>query len=137
MEIIVRSVLYYSAFFGIDHRLAFAMIKCESDYDPKCLSHSGAMGLCQLMPFNAKDYGVDPWDLEQNIKGGLNELSEHLKSFSSKSNYEQCILGLACYNAGPGAVKRAGNQVPNITETQHYVKRVGDLFYQLWKSGMP
>lgn len=136
LEVIVRSVLYYSALYGMDHRLAFAMIKCESDYDPSCLSHAGAMGLTQLMPFTAKDYGVDPWDLEQNINGGIHELSGQLHRFPEKSNYEQCMLGLACYNAGAGAVKRAGG-VPNYPETVHYVKKVGDLFYQLWKSGMP
>jgi soluble lytic murein transglycosylase-like protein len=136
LEVIVRSVLYYSALYGLDHRLAFAMIKCESDFDPKCLSHSGAMGLTQLMPCNATDMGVNPWDLEQNIRGGLKYLSDQLHRFPEKSNYDQCVLGLACYNAGPGAVKRAGG-VPNYPETVRYVQKVGDLFYQLWKAGMP
>ena len=136
LEVIVRSVLYYSALYGMDHRLSFSMIKCESDFDPTCVSGAGAMGLTQLMSVNCKDMGIDPWDLEQNIKGGLKYLSDQLHKFPSKSNYEQCMLGLACYNAGPGAVKRAGG-VPNFPETVRYVKKVGDLFYQLWKSGMP
>lgn len=136
LEVIARSVLYYSALYGMDHRLSFAMIKCESDFDPTCRSSAGAMGLTQLMPCNATDMGVNPWDLEQNIRAGLRYLSDQLRKFPQKSNYEQCILALACYNAGPGAVKRAGG-VPNIPETVRYVKKVSDLFYQLWKSGMP
>ncbi len=137
LEIIVRSVLYYSAYFGLDHRLSFAMIKCESGFNPRCVSHAGAMGLTQLMPGTAKAVGCgDPWDLEKNIRGGLKYLSDQLRAFSGRSNYEQCALGLAAYNAGPNAVKRAGG-VPNIPETVRHVKKVTDLFYQLWKSGMP
>lgn len=137
LEIIVRSVLYYSAYFGLDHRLSFAMIKCESDFNPRCVSRAGAMGLTQLMPGTAKAVGCgDPWDLEKNIRGGLKYLSDQLHAYSGRSNYEQCALGLAAYNAGPNAVKRAGG-IPNIPETVRYVKKVTDLFYQLWKSGMP
>jgi len=136
-RLIVECVLYYSYKFAIDHRLAFAMIRYESDFDPTCRSHAGAMGLTQLMPGTARSLGVaNPWDIQQNIMGGLKYLSEQLYSYGSRSHYEQTILGLACYNAGPNAVKRAGG-VPNITETQRYVKRVSDLFLQLYQSGMP
>jgi soluble lytic murein transglycosylase-like protein len=136
LEVTVRSVIYYSALLGIDHRLSFAMIRCESGFNPTATSHAGAIGMTQLMPGTASGMGVDPWDIEQNIKGGLTYLSRQLHNFPGKSNYEQCMLGLACYNAGPGAVQRAGG-VPNIPETVGYVKRVGDLFYQLYKAGMP
>ena len=132
-ELIVRSVIYYSALYGIDHRLAFSMIKCESDFDPRCVSHSGATGLCQLMPGTASGLGVDPWDIEQNISGGLKYLAEQLRSYAGRSNYEQFALAMASYNAGPNAVKRAGG-IPNIPETIQYVKRVGDLFVQLCKT---
>jgi soluble lytic murein transglycosylase-like protein len=133
LELIVRSVLYYSALYGVDHRLAFAMIKCESDFDPRCVSHSGATGLCQLMPGTARGLGVDPWDIEQNISGGIRYLAEQLKAYAGRSNYEQFALALASYNAGPNAVKRAGG-IPNIPETIRYVKKVGDLFVQLHKT---
>lgn len=136
LEVTVRSVIYYSALLGIDHRLAFAMIRCESGFNPTARSHAGAIGMTQLMPGTASGLGVDPWDIEENIKGGLTYLSRQLHSFPGKSNYEQCMLGLACYNAGPGAVKRAGG-VPDFPETVGYVKKVGDLFYQLYKAGMP
>jgi soluble lytic murein transglycosylase-like protein len=133
LELIVRSVIYYSALYGVDHRLSFAMIKCESDFDPRCLSHAGASGLCQLMPGTAAGLGVDRWDIEQNINGGIKYLSNQLHAYSDRSNYEQFALGMASYNAGPGAVKRAGG-VPNIPETVRYVKKVGDLFVQLAKT---
>ncbi len=137
VRLIVESVLYYSHKFTIDHRLAFAMIKYESDFNPACRSHAGAMGLTQLMPGTARYVGVsDPWDIQQNIMGGIKYLAEQLYAYESRSNYEQTILALACYNAGPNAVKRAGG-VPRISETQRYVKRVSDLFLKLYESGMP
>jgi soluble lytic murein transglycosylase-like protein len=113
------------------------MIKCESDFNPRCLSHAGAMGLTQLMPGTARAVGVsNAWDMEKNIMGGLKYLSCQLQAYKDRSNYEQFALGLASYNAGPNAVKRAGG-VPAIPETIRYVKKVGDLFYQLYKAGMP
>ena len=136
-EFIVRNVLYYSALYGVDHRLSFAMIKCESNFNPRCRSHAGAMGLTQLMPGTAKGLGVtDPWDIEQNIRGGIQYLSKQLYAYSDRSNYEQFALGLASYNAGPNRVKRA-NGVPNIPETVRYVKKVGDLFSKFHADGMP
>jgi soluble lytic murein transglycosylase-like protein len=136
LELIVRSVLYYSALYGVDHRLSFAMIKCESNFNPRCVSHAGATGLTQLMPGTARGLGVDPRNIEQNISGGIRYLANQLRAYEGRSNYEQFALGLASYNAGPNAVKRAGG-VPNYPETIRYVKKVGDLFYQLHKSGMP
>ncbi len=133
LELIVRAVLYYSALYGLDHRLSFAMIKCESDFDPSCVSSAGAIGLTQLMPGTAKSLGVNPWDLEQNIAGGLRYLSQQLHAYAGRSNYEQFALGMASYNAGPNAVKRAGG-IPNIPETIRYVKKVGDLFVELYKT---
>jgi hypothetical protein len=133
LELIVRAVIYYSALYGVDHRLSFSMIKCESDFDPRCVSHAGATGLCQLMPGTARGLGVDPWDIEQNIKGGIRYLSAQLKAYAGRSNYEQFALAMASYNAGPNAVKRAGG-IPNIPETIRYVKKVADLFVQLHKT---
>lgn len=136
-RLIVESVLYYSYKYSIDHRLAFAMIRYESDFNPRCKSHAGAMGLTQLMPGTARSLGVsDPYDIQQNIMGGIHYLSEQLYSYEGRSSYEQTVLGLAAYNAGPNAVKRAGG-VPNITETRNYVARVSQLFLKLHESGMP
>ena len=135
-EALARWVMYYSAFFGVDHRLIFSVMKCESDFNPGCLSHAGAMGLMQLMPETCKDLGVNPWIVEENIRGGIQELVGYLDHYAGRPNYEQCILSLACYNAGAGAVKRAGG-VPNIAETQTYVKRVSDIFADFVRSGAP
>ncbi|MEN6644395.1 MAG: lytic transglycosylase domain-containing protein [Armatimonadia bacterium] len=136
LELIVRSVIYYSALYGVDHRLMFAVIRCESSFNPSCVSHAGAIGMCQLMPGTARALGVDPWDIERNIAGGVKYISDQLRAFAGRSNWEQCALALAAYNAGPGAVKRAGG-IPNIPETVRYVEKVTKLFYELYKAGLP
>jgi len=133
---IVKWVLHYSEESGVNHRLVFSVIRWESDFHPECRSHAGAIGLMQLMPGTARWLGVDPWNVQQNIKGGVQYLAEQLAEYRGRSNYEQCILALAAYNAGPNAVKRAGG-VPNIAETQRYVKKVANTFYELSKAKFP
>ena len=136
-DLMVRWVIYHCAVKGVDHRLMFAVIRYESEFDPRCISSAGAMGLCQLMPCNTEDYGIrDPWNIAENIRGGVSELGGYLQKYAGRSNYEQTVLALACYNAGPGAVARFGG-VPPYGETQSYVRNVPQLFADLVKQGYP
>ena len=135
-ENIVKWVLLYSQRHDVNHRLIFALIKWESWFDPSCVSRSGAIGLTQLMPGTARYMRVDPWNVQQNIEGGVHYLAEQLATYANRPNYERVILALACYNAGPNAVKRAGG-VPNIAETQSYVRKVSATFKELHDAGYP
>ncbi len=104
---------------GIDPKLFQALINQESAFNPKAVSSAGAMGLSQLMPKTAKSLGVtDPFDVNQNLEGGAKYLAQMLKEFNGDPK-----LALAAYNAGPGAVRRAGG-VPPFQETQDYVKKI-------------
>ena len=104
--------------YGVDERLIRTVIRAESDFDPRCVSHAGAKGLMQLMPENCAELGVsDPFDPAQNIDGGVRHLKQMLDGFS------RLDLALAAYNAGPGAVRRYGG-IPPYRETQAYVSRV-------------
>ncbi len=135
-ENIVKWVLLYSQRHDVNHRLIFALIKWESWFNPSCVSRSGAIGLTQLMPGTARYMKVDPWNVQQNIEGGIHYLALQLETYANRPNYERVILALACYNAGPNAVKRAGG-VPNIAETQSYVRKVSATFKELHDAGYP
>ncbi len=136
-ELIVRWVLDYSRLYGVDHRLIFAVIEAESYFNPACVSHAGAVGLMQLMPSTAKYVHVaDRWNVRENIRGGIQYLSEQLAAYADRSNYEQCVLGLASYNAGPNAVKKYDG-VPPYDETRRYVIKVTNKFAELDEQGYP
>jgi len=136
-ELVVRWIIHYSRQYGLDHRLCFAVAEAESDFRPGCVSHAGAVGIMQLMPCAAEAAGVtDRWNVQENIRGGIQYFSERIHSFAGRSNYEQTCLGLAAYNAGPNAVKKYGG-IPPYPETTRYVKKVTSRFYQLWKDGYP
>ena len=105
---------------GVDEALVHAVIFAESSYDPDAVSPAGATGLMQLMPATAQHYGVrDLLDPAQNVNGGVRLLRDLLRQFDG--NLE---LALAAYNAGAGAVIRAGNRVPPLRETAAYVPKV-------------
>ncbi|AWH32692.1 MULTISPECIES: lytic transglycosylase domain-containing protein [Stenotrophomonas] len=108
--------------FGVEEAVVRAIIHAESAYNPTALSRAGAQGLMQLMPPTAARFGVaDSYDASQNIRGGVQYLAWLLKRFNG-----DLTLAAAGYNAGEGAVDRHGG-VPPYSETQYYVRRVGQL----------
>ncbi len=103
---------------GLQPNLLDALVSVESGYNPGSVSPAGAKGLCQLMDRTAAALGVqNPFDAEQNLRGGAKYLSQLIRRFG---NVE---LALAAYNAGPNAVIKAGG-IPSNGETPAYVRRV-------------
>jgi len=107
----------------IDPQLVHAIIKVESEYDPKAVSRKGAMGLMQLIPETAQRFGVaNPFNPKENIEGGVSYLKHLLNLFGGDLS-----LSLAAYNAGEGAVQRFCG-IPSFAETRDYVRKVTDIY---------
>ncbi|MEG1768367.1 MAG: lytic transglycosylase domain-containing protein [Comamonas sp.] len=121
---------------GIDYALLKAVIATESGFDVHAVSAKGALGLMQLMPATAERFGVTAvgtrtlaqqlHDPAVNVPAGARYLRHLLDLFDGRLD-----LALAAYNAGEGAVRRAGQQIPPFKETQNYVKTVLALYRQL------
>ena len=120
----------------LDFALLQAVIATESGFDTRAVSPKGAMGLMQLMPATAERYGVTNdkagtvsaklTDPKTNIHTGARYLRDLVNLFPG-----QLELAVAAYNAGEGAVQRAGNKIPNYKETQNYVQSVMQLYKRL------
>lgn len=105
--------------YDVPSDLIHSIIKAESNYNPQAISHKGAVGLMQLMPETARQYGVkDRFDPVENIEGGVRYLKDLVKLYNRRTN-----LVLAAYNAGQDAVKRYGG-IPPYPETVEYIERV-------------
>lgn len=104
---------------GMDQSLVRAVVEQESGYRSCAVSEKGALGLMQLMPDTAGQFGVaDPFDASQNVEAGVKFLKQLIERYKGDLS-----LALAAYNAGPATVDDAGT-IPPIQETQDYVSAI-------------
>ena len=121
---------------GLEFELLQAVIATESAFDPGAVSPKGAVGLMQLIPETAERFGVRPLgrqsvserltDPRTNIQAGSRYLAWLINYFNGDVR-----LAVAAYNAGEGAVLKAGRRIPNYPETINYVRKVTDLHVSL------
>ncbi len=92
--------------YGVDKKLITSLIKQESNFDPNCVSHVGAIGLMQIMPNTIKKFNVkDPYDIYENVDAG----TKHLKGMIER--YEgDLVKAIAAYNCGGNALDKSGFQ---------------------------
>jgi soluble lytic murein transglycosylase-like protein len=108
-----------AAKYGVEAPLIHSIILAESNYNEFAISSKGAVGLMQLMPETARDYGVkNLYNPTENIEGGVRYL-KHLMDYYNRD----LELSLAAYNAGPEAVAKYGG-VPPYPETKRYIQKV-------------
>ncbi len=108
---------------NVDPNLVRAIIKVESNFNPRAVSNRGAMGLMQLMPSTARRLKVrNPFDVHQNVDAGVRHFRSLLENYKGDVR-----LSLAAYNAGEGAV-RSYRGIPPFTETRKYVRTITNLY---------
>jgi hypothetical protein len=114
-----------SRLYALPQPLIRAIIKAESDYDPRVVSCAGAKGLMQLMPDVQREQHVEHvFEPRENILGGTRLLRLNANRFRG-----DLVLTVAAYHAGPGAVEKY-HGVPPYETTQAYVKIVLKYYYQ-------
>lgn len=121
---------------GLAPELLQAVMAAESGFDAQAVSPKGALGLMQILPSTAQEHGVRDtptlstsqqlFDPRINVHTGARLLAHLHVQFPGRLD-----LVVAAYNAGVGAVRRAGHQVPNFPETRRYVQTVMGLYESL------
>lgn len=111
------TIVKHAVEMGVDPALALSIARTESGFRHEARSPHGAVGVYQLMPSTAKKLGVNPYSLNDNIRGGIMYYKMMYKMFGSVE------LALAAYNAGPGNVKKY-NSVPPYAETKRFVAKI-------------
>jgi soluble lytic murein transglycosylase-like protein len=112
--------------YRVPKSLVKAVMHAESAFDSNAISPVGASGLMQLMPGTAREMFVkDIFDARDNIEGGVRYLRVLANEFQG-----DMVKIVAAYNAGPEAVHKYGEGIPPYTETQAYVRKVLNLYFQ-------
>jgi soluble lytic murein transglycosylase-like protein len=106
---------------GVPAAFVKSIMAAESNFNCDAVSLKGAVGLMQLMPETAKEYGADPWIPEQNVDAGTRYLRVLMDKYHKYRNSLPRVI--AAYNAGPAMVDRY-HGVPPFRETRRYVVRV-------------
>lgn len=102
---------------GVDPAYALAVAETESHFNQNAKSGVGAIGVFQLMPQTAKGLGVDPYNLDDNIRGGIRLLKGHLDKYGGDKR-----KALAAYNWGSGNLAKYGIENAPAETRGHYQK---------------
>ena len=112
------TIVKHAISMGVDPAIALSIARTESGFRHEARSSHGAVGVFQLMPSTARRMGLNPYSLNDNIKGGIMYYKKMYNMFGSVE------LALAAYNAGPGNVKKYNNSIPPFAETRRFVSKI-------------
>ena len=115
---IKATIVKHAISMGVDPAIALSIARTESGFRHEARSSHGAVGVFQLMPSTARRMGLNPYSLNDNIRGGIMYYKKMYNMFGSVE------LALAAYNAGPGNVKRYNNSIPPYSETRRFVTKI-------------
>ena len=122
-EEVKQNIISQSKAMGVDPAIMLSIAKAESGFNQNARAGNN-VGVFQLSVYTAKNMGINPYDLDDNIKGGIAYYKKMYKMFGSTE------LALAAYNAGPGNVKKY-NGVPPFTETRRFISKIMSNYNKL------
>ncbi|MBC5809320.1 MAG: lytic transglycosylase domain-containing protein [Candidatus Eremiobacteraeota bacterium] len=114
---------------GLDYGFFSAVLLQESAFDRSALSSAGAVGVAQFTLDTAADYGVNPFDWRDGMRGGGVLLGNYLREYEGRYD-DPYAATLAAYNAGPAAVERYRGPPP-YRETKEYIGYVYDRWSRI------
>ena len=115
-EDVKQNIIAQAKDMGVEPAIVLSIAKTESGFNQKAKGAGGHIGVFQLSHHTAKNMGLDPYKLEDNVKGGIIYYKRMYERFGSME------LAVAAYNSGPEAVKRCNNSVPK--HSQNFVNRI-------------
>ena len=113
---------------GVEPAIVLSIAKTESGFNQNAKGYGGHIGVFQLSDSTAKHLGVNPYDLDDNIKGGIMYYKNMYDKFGSME------LAVAAYNSGPEAIRRHNNTIPK--HSQGFVSRIMSDYRYYKKSGL-
>lgn len=105
-EEVKQNIIKQAKEMGVDPAIVLSIAKTESGFNQAARGFGGHIGVFQLSHSTAKHMGVDPYKLDDNIKGGIIYYKNMYNRFGSME------LAIAAYNSGPEAVRRNNNTIP-------------------------
>ena len=115
-EDVKQNIITQAKAMGVEPAIVLSIAKTESGFNQSAKSVSGHIGVFQLSHATAKHMGLDPYKLDDNIKGGITYYKNMYEKFGSVE------LAVAAYNSGPEAIKRHNNTVPK--HSQPFVTKI-------------
>lgn len=115
-QVVKQAIIEQSKLMGVEPAIMLSIAKTESGFKQSAIGAGGHIGVFQLSSATAKNMGLNPYNLEDNIKGGITYYKNMYSMFGSME------LAVAAYNSGPEAIKRCNYTIPR--HSQHFVSRI-------------
>ena len=123
-----QNIIKQAKAMDVEPAIVLSIAKTESGFRQEARGYGGHIGVFQLSQATAKNMGLDPYNLDDNIKGGITYYKNMYNRFGSME------LAVAAFNAGPEAVKRCNNTVPH--HSRHFVSKIMTDYKYYKNSGL-
>lgn len=126
-ETVKQNIVRQAKAMGVEPAIVLSIAKAESGFNQNARGAGGHIGVFQLSQTTAKNMGLNPYNLDDNIKGGIIYYQRMYKTLGSME------LAIAAYNVGLDAIRRNNNTIPKYTRA--FVSRIMNDYRYYQKMG--